>query len=291
MTAELDVLAIGHIDKGWVAVGGEVRSITGGAVYFGGVVFFALGFRVGIVTRLAQEDVGLLSEFERAGAKLFPIFTPETTGIENVLPDLNSDQRRCFRRSFAGTFRPENLPSAQAKLYYLGTIIADEIDFPFLQAVAERGPVALDAQGCLRKLEGDELITDGWEWGDQALPLVHYLKVDDREARALTGESDLSRATEILGKKGPKEVVLTHQGGVVVWAEGDVFKAPFKPKSLAGRTGRGDTCFSAYLGRRLLGDAPKEAAKFAAALTTVKLEQPGPFRASLDEVRRLMAAQ
>lgn len=197
-------MAIGHIDKGQVVVGGRAQSIAGGAVHFGGMVLLALGLQVGVVTRLAKEDTFFLADLEKAGAKIFPIFTSETTGIENVLPDPNSDQRRCFRRGFAGAFRPEDLPDVPAHFYYVGTIITDEIDLPFLQAVAKRGPVALDAQGCLRKLSGDELITDGWDWADQALPFVWSLKVDDREAQALTGESDLPRAAEILGQKGPK---------------------------------------------------------------------------------------
>ncbi len=129
-----------------------------------------------------------------------------------------------------------------------------------------------------------------WDWADEALPLVQFLKVDDKEARALTGEEDMYKAAEILGHKGPKEVVLTHRNGVLVWAKGEILEAPFKPKSLAGRTGRGDTCFSAYLGRRLLGDSPKDATRFAAALTTIKLERPGPFRSPLDEVYRLLSA-
>jgi len=92
-----------------------------------------------------------------------------------------------------------------------------------------------------------------------------------------------------LAALGPREVVLTHQGGVAVLSEGEIHEAPFRPRSLAGRTGRGDSCFSAYLGRRLLGDEPRQATRFAAALTTLKLERPGPFRGSLEEVHRLLA--
>ncbi len=286
---ELDVLAIGHIDKGRVVVGGHPQSIVGGAVHFGGMVLLALGLRVGVVTKLAKDDIEFLSDLRNAGALIFPIFSQETTAIENVISSPDSDQRRCFRRGFAGTFRPEDLPKVQARLYYVGTIIAEEVDLSFLQALAERGPIALDAQGCLRKLVGDELVTDGWDWAEEALPLVQFLKVDDKEARALTGKTDLHEAAEILGRVGPQEVVLTHRDGVVVWAKGEIFEAPFRPRSLAGRTGRGDTCFSAYLGCRLRGDAPKDATRFAAALTTLKLEQPGPFRSSLDEVYRLLA--
>ncbi|MCR4391496.1 MAG: PfkB family carbohydrate kinase [Candidatus Acetothermia bacterium] len=285
----LDVLCIGHLDKGRIVVGGNASEALGGAVYYGGMVLLALGLRVAVVTRLAKEDTRLLDELRASGATLFPVFTNGTTGIENLLPDPASDKRRCYERGFAGTFRPEDLPDLAARLYYVGTIITDEIDLPFLRAVAARGPVALDAQGILRKRVGKELVTDGWPWADQGLPLVRYLKVDDREAAALTGQQDPRRAAEVLAEHGPQEIVLTRKEGVLVLADGRFHEAPFRPRSLAGRTGRGDTCFSAYLGRRLLGDAPDEAARFAAALTTLKLERPGPFRGSLDEVRMRIA--
>ena len=84
-------------------------------------------------------------------------------------------------------------------------------------------------------------------------------------------------------------MILTHGGGVLVLAGEEFHRAPFRPKGLAGRTGRGDTCFSSYLARRLQGASPQEATKFAAALTTLKLARPGPFRGSLEEVARLAA--
>ncbi|MEN3010636.1 MAG: PfkB family carbohydrate kinase [Candidatus Bipolaricaulaceae bacterium] len=286
----LDVLLIGHVDKGRVVVGQEVQTLAGGAVHYGGIVLCRLGLRVGVLTRLAQTDRELLADLMQEGAYVFPVFTAETTAIENVIPEPGADQRRCFRRGFAGTFKLEDLPPVSAGLYYVGTIITDEIDLRFLEAVAMRGPVALDAQGCTRKLVGDELVTDGWEWMEEGLSFVRYLKVDDREAFALTGLADPRKAVKTLARYGPEEVVLTHRAGVLVYAAGDFHEAPFRPRSMVGRTGRGDTCFAAYLGRRILGDPPEQATRFAAALTTLKLERPGPFRASLDEVHRLMHA-
>jgi len=283
-----DVLTIGHLDKGRIAVGDKAYDAIGGAVYYGGMVLLRLGLRTTVVTRLAEGDQFLMQDLRAAGAVLYPILTKETTGIENILPDPGSDKRRCYARGFAGTFRAEDLPAAQARLYYVGTIITDEVDLPFLQAVAARGPLALDAQGCIRRRVGNELVTAGWPWAEQALPLVRYLKVDDREALALTGEEDHRRAAERLAEHGPKEIVFTRQAGLLVLADGRFHEAPFRPRSLAGRTGRGDTCFASYLGRRLLGDEPEQATRFAAALTTLKLEVPGPFQGSLADVHRLL---
>lgn len=287
MRSRYDVVAIGHLDKGRIVKGGEARAGVGGAVYFGGIVLARLGLRVAVVTRLAKADAWMLEELEGAGIDVFPVWTEESTGIENYYPDPDSDFRHCRPLGFAGTFRPGDLPKIQGRLYYLGTIMAGEIDLAFLRAVAARGPVALDAQGCLRTLKGGELVTDGWDWAGEALPHVCYLKVDDREARALTGEEELGRAARRLAELGAEEVVLTHGGGVLVWADGELHQAPFRPKSLAGRTGRGDTCFSSYLARRLQGASPREATRFAAALTTLKLERPGPFRGTISEVEQL----
>jgi len=55
---------------------------------------------------------------------------------------------------------------------------------------------------------------------------------------------------------------------------------------LEGRSGRGDTCICAYIGKRLSLPAYK-ALCFAAALTTLKLEKEGPFKGKLKDVETL----
>jgi len=59
---------------------------------------------------------------------------------------------------------------------------------------------------------------------------------------------------------------------------------------MAGRTGRGHTCFGSYVGRRLSAP-PEGAARFAAAVTTLKQEQPGPWRGTLDDVAMVLAGK
>lgn len=71
-------------------------------------------------------------------------------------------------------------------------------------------------------------------------------------------------------------------------AEGRVYRASFTPRSLDGRTGRGDTCFATYLGMRLR-TAPEEATRLAGSVTTMKQERPGPWQAPPAEVEALLA--
>ena len=87
----------------------------------------------------------------------------------------------------------------------------------------------------------------------EGLRHVTYLKVDRAEAEALTGETDLAAAARRLAAYGPREIVLTESAGVNVYADGEVHFAPFTSRSLAGRTGRGDTCFATYLTKTPLG--------------------------------------
>jgi sugar/nucleoside kinase (ribokinase family) len=138
-------------------------------------------------------------------------------------------------------------------------------------------------QGFVRVPQGRELISRTWDEMAEGLRDVTYLKVDRAEAELLTGETDLTRAARQLAAFGPREIVLTQSSGVTVFVDGQVYTAPFTPRSLAGRTGRGDTCFLSYLAWRL-NHAPRDAARIAAAVTTLKQERPGPWRGTLADV-------
>jgi sugar/nucleoside kinase (ribokinase family) len=116
-----------------------------------------------------------------------------------------------------------------------------------------------------------------WPDKEDGLPYVDFLKLDSAEAEVLTGKTDRSRAAEALADYGAREIVLTHAGGVLVHANGAHYEAPFTPRELKGRTGRGDTCFAAYLAKRLSASS-EEACEFAALVTSLKMEAPGPFR-------------
>jgi len=82
---------------------------------------------------------------------------------------------------------------------------------------------------------------------------------------------------------GPTEIVLTHKDGVLFYAGGEEVEMGFYPRQLAGRSGRGDTCLGAYAALRL-SKSPAEAGMWAAAVTSLKMEGPGPFNRSISDV-------
>jgi sugar/nucleoside kinase (ribokinase family) len=277
-------MMIGHFAKDRLVVDGQAETSSGGGVYYGSIALRRLGVRVAVVTRLHRDDFPLLDELKREGVQVFATPAPQTSGIENVYDSSDMERRICTPLGFAGPFTPEEIPDLAARIYAIVPIIAGEVDLGLLQALARRGPVALDVQGFVRVREGGSLVFRPWPDMEEELSQVAFLKVDQAEAELLTGQTDLQVAAHQLADCGPREVVLTQSSGVTVLANGCIYCAPFTSRSLSGRTGRGDTCFATYLGCRL-SCSPEEATHLAAAVTTLKQEKPGAWRGSLADAR------
>jgi len=281
----VDIAVIGHFAKDKIIFRGEEQVSSGGSVYYGAIALRRMGLKVAVITRLRQDDFGLLDELKDEGILVFAQPAEQTSGIENTYFTEDMDRRLCKPLGFAGPFRIEDLPDVQARTFLVGPIMAGEVDISLLRTLSSKGTVALDAQGFVRVREGEDLIFRDWPQKQEGLALVDVLKVDTAEAEVLTGQTDVRQAMRELAAYNPREIMLTHPQGVLVYADGEYHQAPFNPREVRGRTGRGDTCFASYLGRRLSAD-PEEACRFAAAMTSLKLEQPGPFRGTIEDVER-----
>jgi sugar/nucleoside kinase (ribokinase family) len=284
----VDIMMIGHFARDQIIVDGHGETASGGAVYYGSLALRHLDLSVAVVTRLHPDDFSRLDELRAAGVQVYAAAADQTTGIANYYSSADMERRTARPLGFAGPIQEADIPDLAARIYAIIPIMAGEVGFPLLQALARRGPVALDVQGFVRVREGDELVFRPWPEMAEGLARVTYLKVDRAEAELLTGETDLAAAARKLAGYGPREIVLTQSADVTVYADGQICRAPFTPRSLAGRTGRGDTCFATYLGKRL-SVPPAEATRWAGAVTTLKQEKPGPWDGDLAAARRLLA--
>ena len=290
MTDDVDVLMVGHFAKDRNIVDGHGEIASGGGVYFGSMALRQLGASVAVVTRLHPDDFWRLEEMKREGVQVYATAVPETSGIANYYDSADMERRTCKPLGFAGPFGIDEIPPLKARIYMVASIIAGEVNLSLLKELASRGPVAIDVQGFVRVREGGDLVFRPWLDMAEGLAHVTYLKTDRAEAELLTGQDDLRQAAHRLAKLGPREIVMTESSGVTVYADGRLHHAPFTPSVLDGRTGRGDTCFSTYLGRRLTASA-EEATRLAAAVTTLKQERPGPWRGTLRDAEDLMKRQ
>jgi len=203
---------------------------------------------------------------------------------------MDKEQRTCTCLSAADPFTPECLPEVSVKIIHAAAMIRGEIPLKTLIAMSRVTKVGLDIQGFLRVCRGARMVFEKSNEVAQALKWVTYLKTDAAEAEIFTGKTDLSEAAAAMAEMGPKEVVISHNTGLVLFFEGKIYKAPLTPRKLDGRTGRGDTLFCSYLARRTKEDTPFRALQFAAALVSLKLETPGPFRGTMEDVLAKMKA-
>ncbi len=282
-----DIAFVGHYTKDTILYPHLTRTVDGGAFYYGANVAVRMGLRVAVVTRLARQDWHVVEELERLGVTAIAQATPASTCLRLTYPTANLDERTIELTSSAGPFSVEEVAGVQARAFAIGASVRGEVPPDVVRALAATGAiVALDVQGWIRVVRGDSLIFDEWPGKESVLPHVSVLKTDAVEAERLTGERDHLRAARRLAELGPREVLLTHGGGVLVYHDRVADEAPFVPTEVHGRSGRGDTCTSAYLSRRLSAP-PAEAVAWAAAVTSLKLEAEGPFRRDLAEVDAL----
>jgi sugar/nucleoside kinase (ribokinase family) len=284
---EFDIAFLGHYTKDTIVLPHETKTVNGGAFNYGARVAVKMGLRAAVTTRLAQEDFGAVDDLTRMGVEVFATPTPQSTTLKLVYPTPNLDHRTVYNAGSAGPFTPAEVAPVQARVFHVGASIRGEVPLEVIEALAQKETrISLDVQGFLRVNRGGELIHEDWPEAAQVLKLVDVLKADGLEAEVLTGRSDLREAAQALAEFGPREVVLTHSKGVLVCADGRFYAAPFRTREMRGRTGRGDTCIAAYLGKRLTA-SPAEATVWAAALTSLKMETEGPFNGEMGEVAKL----
>jgi len=286
-----DLVIIGNYTKDTIISAAGTREVDGGGFNYGAHVAAAMGLKTAAVTRLSREDSHVVDVLVRLGVTVFPTYTPHSTRLRLHYPTDNMDERILTVSRTAGSFAPEQVKDLQAKAFLINSSIRGEVGLDvILELKRKNALIAADVQGFLRVISPDgTLVAEPWPEREQVLSQIDILKVDAPEAEKLTGQSDLKVAAQTAAAWGPKEIVLTHGHGMLVFAGGQFYEAPFCPQRLVGRSGRGDTCIASYLSKRLTA-APQEATLWAAAVTSLKLEAEGPFNRKLADVEKLISA-
>lgn len=285
----VDVCFIGNYTKDTIVDSRGMRQVDGGAFNYGANAAVRTGLRTGAITHLAEEDLHVARSLEAAGVPTRVLPSPHSTCLRLEYPTENPDDRIIRVESIAQGFSPADLTGLTARAAVLGASFRGEVSLETVRRLSALVPLlALDAQGFVRVVRDGRLGFEDWPEKEQALAFVRILKADIVEAGILTGTSDLGRAARMLQELGPREIVLTHRDGLLVRAGDRSHEAPFVPRQVLGRSGRGDTCLAAYTCRRLEAEAA-DATVWAAALTSLKMESAGPFGLDRAAVERLIA--
>lgn len=284
-----DMVIIGNYTKDTIISPAGKSQVDGGGFNYGVHVAVMMGLKVAAVTRLAKDDAYVLDVLIDLGADVFPYFTPQSTNMCLYYPTTDVDNRMLSVSSVAEPFQQSHIDFLEAKVFLLNASTRGEVPLAVLDHIRKKDTlISADLQGFVRIIADDgKLVYAPWPEQTRFLSRIDVLKCDAVEAEFLTSESDIKLAARMLSDLGPREIVLTHRKGLLVYADGIFYEASFKSKKLVGRSGRGDTCIAAYMGKRLNG-SPAEATIWAAALTSLKMEKQGPIRRELKEVDDLI---
>lgn len=265
---------------------GETHTLFGSAVYFAAMAASWSDKRIALITRMAERDGHLLDPMRKTGIAVHISPSAETTYHRGIFPTENIDDRQITLVKRAGFFTMADLPAMEPTFVNLASVTNQDFTIDFIRGLRDRGfACAVDMQSFVRNV--DER-TGAVSFADVAAKkeiagMAKGVKLDVVEAEYLCGTADLEQAAMQFEEWGTSETMVTQADGVLVRHKSKTYFERFTNRSIVGRTGRGDTVFGAYLVRRMdYGVA--DSLRFAAALVSIKMETPGPFKGTLEEV-------
>ena len=242
-----------------------------------------------LVTALADTDMGIVEDIRKEGISVKALHSTHSVCFENIYGE-NQDTRTQRVLAKADPFTVEYLENINSKIFHLGSLLADDFSLEVVKYLAGKGLVSIDSQGYLREVRDKDVFAVDWPEKKEVLKYVHFLKANEHEMEVLTGYTDAVNAGKVIYDWGVKEVLLTFGSmGSIIYDGSTFHKIPaYIPKEVVNATGAGDTYMTGYLYKRAKGASIEEAGRFAAAMTTLKIEGIGPFNGTKEDVLRCL---
>lgn len=284
-----DICCIGHITRDRIITQNPPTTThcAGGSAYYMAWAIASLPSDIlfHMITSVSQEVMPEVEKLRQAGIEVTAFESDTNVFFENKY-GANMDNRTQRVLAKSAPFTLNQLKDVEARVYHLGTLLADDFAPEIVEYLASKGDVSIDVQGYLREVVGEEV--KACEWADKLRLLKHtaILKVNEWECQTLTGMTDPYEAAQQIHDWGVREVIVTlGGGGSMILAEDRFYETPaYAPTKLVDATGCGDTYSAGYLYARARGMGYAESGQFAAAMCTLKLEHTGPFTHQIEDV-------
>ena len=281
-----DLCCVGHITLDKVVTPKNTVHMPGGtSFYFSHAIKHFDDIDFTLVTAIAESEMAVADDLRSKGIDVKVLPSKHSVYFENIYGE-NQDNRTQRVLAKADPFTVNQLEDTEAGIFHLGTLLADDFSLEVVKYLSEKGLVSVDSQGYLREVRDQNVYAIDWAGKEEALQYIHFLKANEHEMEVLTGYSDVISAAKQLYAWGVKEVLITLGSlGSVIYDGETFYKIPaYKPKEVIDATGCGDTYMTGYLYKRAKGAGIEEAGRFAAAMSTLKIEGLGPFKGSKEDV-------
>ena len=285
-----ELCCVGHITLDKVVTPKNTVHMPGGtSFYFSHAIKHFDDIDYTLVTALAESEMQSVEDLRAEGIDIAVMPSKYSVYFENIYGE-NQDNRTQRVLAKADPFTVDYLKNIESKIFHLGSLLADDFSLDVVKYLATKGLVSIDSQGYLREVRDQNVFAVDWPEKQEVLKHVHFLKANEHEMEVLTGYADSENAGRVIHSWGVKEVLLTFGSmGSVIYDGTTYHQIPaYIPKDVVNATGAGDTYMAGYLYMRAKGADIEEAGRFAAAMTTLKIEGLGPFNGTKEDVLRCM---
>ena len=286
-----DICCIGHITKDKIVTPNRTVYMAGGTSFYFSYAINQLPKDVtfSLVTAMDPTEKEPVEKMLKAGIDVSMNASRNTVFFENIY-GANQNERKQRVLAKADPFTIQQLEHVDAKVFHLGSLLADDFPTEVVEYLSRKGRVSIDVQGYLREVRDEKVYPIDWKEKLKVLKHTYYLKVNETEMETITGLKDAHEAAKLIHAWGVTEVIITlGSEGSLVYVDDKFYEIPaYPPHEVVDATGCGDIYSAGYLYKRLQGATPTEAGKFAAAMCTIKLEHNGPFNRSIDDVEKII---
>src|SRR5690606_16329051 len=203
-----DICCIGHATVDRVITPESTRILPGGTAYYFSTALRVFDIRLTVATAFAEQDRALFDQHDFNGDGWTVFHGQHSHFFENKY-SANRDYRQQRVLGQGSPFLLADLVGIQADWYHFGPLLAGDIPTEIFSWAAEQGKVSLDVQGCIRRVDGAQVVPQVWEDADKVLPLVTTLKANYEEARLLTGRTRIKDCIAFLERYGVAEIIIT----------------------------------------------------------------------------------
>ena len=286
-----DICCIGHITKDKIVTPNRTVYMAGGTSFYFSYAINQLPKDVtfSLVTAMDPTEKEPVEKMLKAGIDVSMNASRNTVFFENIYGE-HQNERKQRVLAKADPFTIQQLEHVDAKVFHLGSLLADDFPTEVVEYLSSKGRVSIDVQGYLREVRDEKVYPIDWKEKLKVLKHTYYLKVNETEMETITGLKDAHEAAKLIHAWGVTEVIITlGSEGSLVYVDDKFYEIPaYPPHEVVDATGCGDTYSAGYLYKRLQGATPTEAGKFAAAMCTIKLEHNGPFNRSIEDVEKII---
>jgi sugar/nucleoside kinase (ribokinase family) len=192
----------------------------------------------------------------------------------------------------AGNISPENFPNEflDSRFLLVGPVL-NEVSLALLQYLRSSSSaiIFLDPQGMVRMIGSDKRIVHTCNRNElsEAVRLVDFVKPNEIEIETIAGEKDPLIGIQVLDNlKGALPIVTLAERGSILLEDGKLYRVPAYTTHAVDPTGAGDVYAGSFITEYVHRRSPSEAALFASAAASIKVEQVGPdFQLPLNLVK------